>query len=959
VLSQLPLLKLDQFHSSQTITLHCSKSRFPSATRDKEGQSARCVECHKLSKSSDAFVKNQKAKAVKRIARVQPVLDLLNGTVPLDDSRVKQTIAPFLKVGKEYLTPQGMALQTALGHLQEYVNQRAPKTTNGAKKFIMEFGGFLDGFPQFEDTLLCDLIKNCMRRMKGQMHTKLPEAVRNLFATLYSINAKAARLISANFFGPNERNILKAQKKIDLENEELATILNRSVEDVASLVTAYVKKNFDRKDCVAVSVSIDASKIAPLIQIDVRSGKIVGGAAPNHCIELPEAQNEINAILDSFHEDKAKMKMAHEIKVATMVLQSEKKGMTPYKQLMARPQTTNENSDFNEKVCEALVMAESELRRDGYHFSFVNSANDGVSSDSKFVLDNLLLFLQGEQDHLSITDPNHNVKNARYQSEIGGNAVKTIGTELIDTGMLKKVLPLKLYRVKDFASDLLVLQLNSAESASKVLDLDNQDSTTQMTLALTLFFMRVHLFAVNCKGKLTATERVTMLWSSLIFLLHIEGVHPITKRNWMVECLGLAFLIMRADICQPHRLTSEPSEHTFAILRNMIREFTVLDFTNLIRKLDRFWISLMNGNLKAFRETRHGYGATINHHEESPRKGKEKGPVHINYKKDNPFVEAAGTGNAVSDDIWKHLKPILNKTNDGMRTFLKEALGVEKFHAMSEPFDNLDELTERLKDSMKSKKHSEGAPTAGASDVETEVEEENIGTDDAFDLHEALRNRMIKRVIRIEEGNDQSNVDETGPAELLEPVLNEFEELETEEKKVNAFTCFTRVVGITKKAELLENPLLVVDAMNEMNLGKREKGSKQGVCKFKTLLGRYFNGIVKKETKQDTEGSDDDAIKIMRGSVVALNDCPGGFFLVTVIWRVDGSKKWFPSIPEDNPNWEVGINDSNYRIGVREVDVRKGEIVYKQGIRDGLNVRQCYRQVVLSNITDLFGKVDV
>jgi len=44
---------------------------------------------------------------------------------------------------------------------------------------------------------------------------------------------------------------------------------------------------------------------------------------------------------------------------------------------------------------------------------------------------------------------------------------------------------------------------------------------------------------------------------------------------------------------------------------------------------------------------------------------------------------------------------------------------------------------------------------------------------------------------------------------------------------------------------------------------------------------------------------------------------------------------------------------------VREVDVRKGEIVYKQGIQDGLNVRECYRQVVLSNITDLFGKVDV
>ena len=86
-----------------------------------------------------------------------------------------------------------------------------------------------------------------------------------------------------------------------------------------------MKKNFDKNDTVAVSVSIDASKIAPLIQIDVRNGLIVGGAAPNHCIKLPETQNEINDILDSFHGDKAKLTMAHEIKVATMAYQSEKK----------------------------------------------------------------------------------------------------------------------------------------------------------------------------------------------------------------------------------------------------------------------------------------------------------------------------------------------------------------------------------------------------------------------------------------------------------------------------------------------------------------------------------------------------------------------------------------------------------------------------------------------------------
>ena len=51
--------------------------------------------------------------------------------------------------------------------------------------------------------------------------------------------------------------------------------------------------------------------------------------------------------------------------------------------------------------------------------------------------------------------------------------------------MLKKVLPQKLFRVKEFAIDLLVLQLNSAESASKIIDLADQDVFNQITLVLT------------------------------------------------------------------------------------------------------------------------------------------------------------------------------------------------------------------------------------------------------------------------------------------------------------------------------------------------------------------------------------------------------------------------------------------------------------------------------------------
>ena len=107
----------------------------------------------------------------------------------------------------------------------------------------------------------------------------------------------------------------------------------------------------------------------------------------------------------------------------------------------------------------------------------------------------------------------------------------------------------------------------------------------------------------------------------------------------------------------------------------MIREFTVLDFKNLIRKLDRFWINLMNGKLKAFRGTHNaGCGAIMNHHEYFRHKSMDKVPVDINYDKDNPFLKADRSESAVSNDIWKHLKPILNETNIGMKSFLKKFL---------------------------------------------------------------------------------------------------------------------------------------------------------------------------------------------------------------------------------------------------------------------------------------------
>jgi len=255
----------------------------------------------------------------------------------------------------------------------------------------------------------------------------------------------------------------------------------------------------------------------------------------------------------------------------------------------------------------------------------------------------------------------------------------------------------------DFACDRLVLDLCSADTVSKILNLEDEDPVTNITLCLTLYFMRVRLFAVNCKGQLSANERIVMLWSSLVFMIHIDGAFITTKRNLINECIGLCFLIMRDDVIQPHRLTSEPSEHTFALVRTMVREFTVLDFENLVRKLDRFWIGLRNGRLKMSRHgcESDGYKTTIgNHFYEDV--SQLSGSVSVNYHgAENGFFIAGGGNSSAAHDIWDVLKPIINGVNKEMKYFLSSSFGVTEYHSLIQRFESLDKFTACYKDCLK------------------------------------------------------------------------------------------------------------------------------------------------------------------------------------------------------------------------------------------------------------------
>ena len=185
---------------------------------------------------------------------------------------------------------------------------------------------------------------------------------------------------------------------------------------------------------------------------------------------------------------------------------------------------------------------------------------------------------------MGLIDTNHNVKNTRYQV-IGGSSVVWMGGYILDPELLRIAgVENLLWRVKDFASDLLVLKLCSVETLNSLSALHSEDSGAVAILSLTLYFMRMRLYAVNTKV-LGFRERISLIWSCTIWMTSFGYQSRLgtnqknmlaNRRNMVTEGIGMIFLIARNDIMNVRYCTTEPCEHWFPGLRVDKREFTVL-----------------------------------------------------------------------------------------------------------------------------------------------------------------------------------------------------------------------------------------------------------------------------------------------------------------------------------------------------------------------------------------------
>ena len=86
---------------------------------------------------------------------------------------------------------------------------------------------------------------------------------------------------------------------------------------------------------------------------------------------------------------------------------------------------------------------------------------------------------------------------------------------------------------------------------------------------------------------------------------------------------------------------------------------------------------------------------------------------------------------------------------------------------------------------------------------------------------------------------------------------------------------------------MFEKCSIIVDAINSMKLSQRERGRKDGVCKYNALLGRYFKRGIK--TRDESKDSKKTHI-IKQGTVIEIDDLIHSLFLVTVVWKCNGTK---------------------------------------------------------------------
>ncbi|KAI9309970.1 hypothetical protein BDR26DRAFT_928598 [Obelidium mucronatum] len=456
----------------------------------------------------------------------------------------------------------------------------------GTDSFLRDFSAMYKKAPKLKDSLLFGLLHVCIQKARGHVNAKIPPIVTNFCSMMSTYGKGPLELISNNLPSISVSHLKAIQRKessfcyLDLSQRSLD---GRLAQFETKVLQAWAAAGviLSDKDKIHVTVCMDATKVVKALVYNSKYHCQVGRRYPNHMMPQSEFMQLNRPQFDD---------LADEMKAFVVMLNNPPPKMSPMFVLCGILQGKNDPSPT---IWEAGKQALERSKR----FSLGSVAVDGL--DAPFCASGLLAFLNHDSSLIHVLDTHHGVKCARGQFMLG-SAIKDCGCGVLDPGALQAGgVNSKLIKVADFASDALVLKLVSLKNVKLAHGAPGNPNNNHVNV-IHMTMMRLNLLATDANG-LERADRIAMKIAYLLWSDSIRGMAAKTKQNTILEVIGMIFNIADAVVLAVRYATTEGCEHTFGILRSIIKEFTGNDTIYLTAASERYITAALAGRLSTGR----------------------------------------------------------------------------------------------------------------------------------------------------------------------------------------------------------------------------------------------------------------------------------------------------------------------------------------------------------------------
>jgi hypothetical protein len=394
----------------------------------------------------------------------------------------------------------------------------------------------------------------------------------------------------------------------------------------------------------------------------------------------------------------------------------------------------------------------------------------------------------------------------------------------------------------------------------------------------------------------------------------------------LLEAIAVLFLCPRDDVIQLRRATSEANEHTYGMLRQILREFTVEQLIYLVNKVNKITKAIYEGGLVPPVNDK-GYQATLDEYVKIVKEASAKMP------KGGP-IEVDLSSSAVNQ-LWDNVRRIMNTTSSKLRPFLK-LFGVVEGNgltAFASHIETTDQLLQMVKDYFKPPKRdlrgiSSITEVANMEDVET-----NSDDDDVDEVNGNAGRREVPHGVLVAFMQDiaeteamistSNNGGPTGVEEERDETISNVRSVEESfHGDINSSKFFLELKLMLQCEKIEEIGVQALKIMELLQLGKMEKGSITSDGRYRSLNARWFGCKAKRSSDPNSsEGVAAEKTMIKRDTLVKFRATRGKnesieYYRVLAIFSKHYNK-WF--IHWDSDRVEYIHNSKKYKILARMV----------------------------------------